>query len=321
VEEESTADSRQTGAPAVAFVGCGRMGRPMALRLLAAGLPVRAFDVAQAALTAVVTAGAQPARCPRDAAEGAELVITMLPDPATVRAAALGDDGLLAGLAPGALWLEMTSSSPSVTAELAAAARGASAELLDAPVSGGVAGAEAGSLTIMLGGSAAAVERARPVLGHLGRTLVHVGERPGDGDTAKTINNMLSATNLAAAAEALALGMRAGLEPQRLVDCVNGGTGASHASAVKIAGHVLTGRFAAGFTIDQYLKDLRIAQALAAEQRTPTPVNGAAHAVWAALSARGEGGGDHTRVADLVVRDAGLRPTWNQEPTSEEDGR
>jgi 3-hydroxyisobutyrate dehydrogenase-like beta-hydroxyacid dehydrogenase len=297
------------------------MGLPMVERLLAAAHPVRAFDAAASALRAAAESGAVPAASPADAASGADVVITMLPDPATVASVAAGQDGILARLRPGALWLEMTSSSPEVTRELAGAAEEAGAELLDAPVSGGPAGARAGTLTVMLGGPADRVERARPVLEHLGENLVHVGDRPGDGDLAKTVNNMLSATNLAAAAEALALGMRAGLAPDRLMACINGGSGASHASRAKVAGHVLTGRFSAGFTIGQYLKDLHIAQETAAAHLVATPVNAVGLAVWTGLAARGEAGADHSRVADLVVRDAGLQPEWNAPPTTEDEHR
>jgi 3-hydroxyisobutyrate dehydrogenase len=241
----------------------------------------------------------------------------MLPDPPIVEGAARGPDGLLAGLGDGALWLEMSSSRPATTKALAEAAAERGAALLDAPVSGGVAGAEAGTLTIMLGGPAALVARARPLLEALGAALVHVGDRPGDGDAAKTINNMLSATNLAAAAEALAMGMRAGLDPGRLVECVNGGTGASHAMEQKVGGHVLTGRFASRFTLGQYLKDLGIARGLADDHRVPAPVNGAAHAVWTAHAARGAAGEDHTRLVALLLADAGIDHDWTA-PDKEE---
>jgi 3-hydroxyisobutyrate dehydrogenase-like beta-hydroxyacid dehydrogenase len=230
----------------------------------------------------------------------------MLPDPAVVERAARGPDGLLAGLGDGALWLEMSSSSPATTKALAAAAAGRGAALLDAPVSGGVTGADAGTLTIMLGGPVGLVDRARPLLEELGSTLVHVGDAPGDGDAAKTINNMLSATNLAAAAEALAMGIRAGLDPGRLVDCVNGGTGASHAMRNKVGGQVLTGRFGSRFTLGQYLKDLGIARRLADDHGVPAPVNGAAHAVWAEQAARGHADDDHTRLVALLLADAGI---------------
>jgi 3-hydroxyisobutyrate dehydrogenase-like beta-hydroxyacid dehydrogenase len=230
----------------------------------------------------------------------------MLPDPPAVDGAARGPEGLLSGLEAGALWLEMSSSRPETTRTLAEAAKERGAALLDAPVSGGVAGAEAGSLTVMLGGPAELVERARPVLEQLGSSLVHVGDHPGDGDAAKTLNNMLSATNLAAATEALAIGIRAGLDPERLVDCVNGGTGGSHAMRHKVGEHALTGRFASRFTIGQYLKDLGIAHDLAADHGVPVPVNGAARALWASHAARGATGLDHTRLVELVLADAGI---------------
>ena len=302
----------------VGFVGCGRMGGPMARRLLAAGAALRAFDVDQGALDAVVDAGAARATSPEDAARGAAVAITMLPDPPVVEGAARGPEGLLAGLGDGALWLEMSSSLPATTQALAEAAAERGAALLDAPVSGGVAGAEAGSLTIMLGGPAALVARARPLLETLGESLVHVGDRPGDGDAAKTINNMLSATNLAAAAEALAMGMRAGLDPERLVDCVNGGTGASHAMRNKVGGQVLTGKFGSRFTLGQYLKDLGIARCVAEEHGVPAPVNAAAHAVWSAHAARGAADADHTRLVALILADAGIEPDWGRKPDTEE---
>jgi 3-hydroxyisobutyrate dehydrogenase len=303
----------------VAFVGCGRMGGPMARRLVAAGAEIRAYDLDERALRAVADAGAHVATSPRDAAGGAAAAITMLPDPVVVERAARGPDGLLAGLGDGALWLEMSSSRPATTRALAEAAAARGAALLDAPVSGGVAGAEAGTLTIMLGGPAALVARARPLLSELGSSLVHVGDRPGDGDAAKTINNMLSATNLAAAAEALAMGMRAGLGPERLVECVNGGTGASHAMRNKVAGQVLTGRFDSRFTLGQYLKDLGIARGLADDHRVPTPVNGAAHAVWTAHAARGAADADHTRLVELLLADAGIDHDWSASAPGKEE--
>jgi 3-hydroxyisobutyrate dehydrogenase len=301
----------------IGFVGCGRMGGPMALRLLDAGATVRAFDVDERALDAVAGAGAERATSPEDAVRTAAVAITMLPDPGVVEGAARGPDGLLAGLGDGALWLEMSSSRPATTRALAAAAADRGAVLLDAPVSGGVSGAEAGTLTIMLGGPAALVARARPLLEVLGGALVHVGDNPGDGDAAKTINNMLSATNLAAAAEALAMGIRAGLDPARLVDCVNGGTGASHAMRNKVGGQVLTGRFASRFTLGQYLKDLGIARGLADDHDVATPVNSAAHAVWTAQATRGAAGEDHTRLVALLLADAGIEREWG-EPDKEE---
>jgi 3-hydroxyisobutyrate dehydrogenase len=317
--ERPSPERSLAGIGRVAFVGCGRMGGPMARRLVAAGADLCAFDVDERALAAVAAAGAARAANPADAAREAAVAITMLPDPAVVERAARGDDGLVDALGDGALWLEMSSSRPATTAALAGAAAERGAALLDAPVSGGVAGAEAGTLTIMLGGPAALVDRARPLLAELGESLVHVGDRPGDGDAAKTINNMLSATNLAAAAEALAMGMRAGLDPERLVECVNGGTGASHAMKNKVGGQVLTGKFASRFTLGQYLKDLGIARGLADDHRVPTPVNGAAHAVWTAQAARGAADADHTRLVALLLADAGIDHDWSASAPDKEE--
>ena len=300
------------GSGVIAFVGCGRMGGPMARRLLDAGAPVRAFDVDERALRSVTGAGAEPAGDAEQAVRGASVAVTMLPDPAAVDEASRGPRGVLAGLEPGCLWLEMSSSHPEMTRALAGAAGERDAGFLDAPVSGGVAGAEAGTLTIMLGGPAELVTRARPLLERLGDSLVHVGDRPGDGDAAKTINNMLSATNLAAASEALAIGIRAGLDPRRLVDCVNGGTGGSHAMRHKIGEQVLTGRFGGRFTLGQYRKDLGIARALADAHDVPTPVNGAAHAQWTSHAARGASELDHTRLVELLLADAGIERAWGE---------
>ena len=165
----------------------------------------------------------------------------------------------------------------------------------------------------MLGGPAALVERARPLLDELGARSCTSATEPGDGDAAKTINNMLSATNLAAAAEALAMGMRAGLDPERLVDCVNGGTGASHAMRDKVGGQVLTGRFGSRFTLGQYLKDLGIARgarrrprrADARQRRRPRRLDRAGRARPADE--------DHTRLVALLLADAGIECDWTEE--------
>jgi 3-hydroxyisobutyrate dehydrogenase len=229
----------------------------------------------------------------------------MLPDPAAVEVAAHGGEGILTALREGALWLEMTSSSPPTTRAVAEQAAVRGARVLDAPVSGGVRGAEEGTLTIMVGGPRALLAEARPLLEVLG-TIVHAGDRPGDGDLAKTVNNMLSATNLAAAAEALALGMRGGLDPGRLLDCVNSSTGVSDATRTKIPRYVLTGRFDSGFTIGQYVKDLSIALDVAAGCHVPAAVSSAARAIWTGYVARGQGDADHTELVALMLREAGV---------------
>jgi 3-hydroxyisobutyrate dehydrogenase len=301
-----------------AFLGLGAIGRPMAARIAAAGLPLTVWNrTAERAAAFAAEANARQAATPADAVRDADVVITCFPESRNVHALLEGPEGLLAGMKRGSTLVDCTSGDPATSRAIAAALAAGGVDFLDAPVSGGVAGAEAGTLTIMLGGPAALVARARPLLAELGASLVHVGDRAGDGDAAKTINNMLSATNLAAAAEALAMGMRAGLDPRRLVECVSGGTGASHAMEHKVGGQVLTGRFASRFTLGQYLKDLGIARGLADDHRVPTPVNGAAHAAWTAHAARGAAGEDHTRLVALLVADAGIDHDWTA-PDKEE---
>lgn len=301
----TSTDDTLSGQP-IALIGYGRMGRPMGCRLLAAGSRLVAYDLDGAASRAATDDGAEVVASPADAAAAADVVITMLPHPAATAAAAHGEDGILTGLRPGSLWLEMSSSHPATTLELARAAAERQAALLDAPVSGGVAGARDGTLTIMVGGAPELLERARPLLELLGRHVLHVGERPGDGDLAKTINNLLSAANLTAAAEALSVGIRAGLDPARLIAAVSASSGASHAIAVKIPKYVLTGTFDAGFTINQMLKDLRIVQDVATRSDTPGFVSSLIHAMWTSFAAEGHGDEDHTTVAAIVAARAGV---------------
>jgi 3-hydroxyisobutyrate dehydrogenase-like beta-hydroxyacid dehydrogenase len=221
-------------SPTIAVVGWGRMGGAMGSRLIDAGYRVTAVDIDEDARKSAERSGAEVADKAAAAVRVCEFVITMLHTPGAVQAVAQEEDGVLSGIQPGALWLEMSSSQPRLTRELSAAAADRKATFIDAPVSGGVKGARDGSLTIMVGASRDALNRAHPVLDVLGSRIVHVGDQPGLGDLAKTVNNMLSAANLAAAAEGLALGISGGLEPARLLDVLNGSTGASNATEVKI---------------------------------------------------------------------------------------
>ena len=293
--------------PRVALVGYGRMGRPMGRRLAAGGYQLTVSDLDPAARRAAEHDGAEVVDSPRDAAAAAEVVLTMLPDPEATLDAAHGAQGILAGLRAGALWIEMSSSHPAVTRGLAEAAQGRGASLLDAPVSGGVDGARDGTLTIMAGGAAELFEQARPLLEVVGQQLFHVGERPGDGDLAKTVNNLLSAANLTAAAEALILGRRAGLDPARLVEALATGSGSSHALTAKLPKYVLSGTFDAGFTIGQMLKDLRIGSDVAAELDSPSQVGSLIHAIWSSLAEEGHAEEDHTAVVALIASRANTK--------------
>jgi 3-hydroxyisobutyrate dehydrogenase-like beta-hydroxyacid dehydrogenase len=278
----------------------------MGRRLLAAGSRLLVYDLDAIALQAAGADGAATVASPAEAAAAAEVVITMLPHPQATAAAAHDEHGVVAGLQPEALWIEMSSSLPATTLQLAQAAEERHAVLLDAPVSGGVLGAENGTLTIMVGGAPEDFHRAQPVLEVLGKNVFHVGDRPGDGDLAKTINNLLSAVNLTAAAEALALGIRGGLEPERLLAALGTGSGSSQALTAKIPKYVLTGTYDAGFTINQMLKDLRICQDVANAMNVPSFVGSVVHAMWTSFAATGHAEADHTTVAALLADRAGV---------------
>jgi 3-hydroxyisobutyrate dehydrogenase len=242
---------------------------------------------------------------PAAAVRTAGIVITMLPDDRAVQAAAAGADGIMSALRPGQLWLEMSSSLPALTRELGGQAAAAGADLLDAPVTGGVPKAVSGELTAIAAGSRRALERAHEVLTQLAARIFHVGLEPGMGDLVKTINNLLSAANLTIAAEGVAMGLRGGIDPKVLVDVLSAGTGQSNATSWKIPQYVLTGRLDSGFTTGQYLKDLEIAGRVAQSQGLTLELAGRTRKIWRELAAeRAEG--DHTEVVPMVMKRTGL---------------
>lgn len=289
----------------IGLIGVGRMGAPMARRLLAGGYPLTVTDLDTAAVAAIARAGASPAEDPAAVARAADVVITMLPDGPVVERVVYGPRGLAEAMTAGQLLLEMTSSRPAVTRKVAADLGTRGITVVDAPVSGGVRGAEAGTLCIMVGAPESALAACRPILACLGRDIVHVGDNPGDGDAAKTLNNMLSAMTMWSTAEALALGAKAGLAPERLIEAVNHSTGRSNTTEVKAPRYIIPRRFDAGFTVAQYLKDLDICLGLAAETRTPLPLASALHQLWAMAAGAGMAAADHTALVEWVQGWAG----------------
>lgn len=286
------------------FLGLGRMGAPMA-RLHAAAFPTRVFDVFPEAAKAV--ADSSDAAAVADLAEeGADIdvVILMLPTSRHVEEALQGQDALFARLPNGALVIDMGSSEPSSTRALAAAAAGLGIEYVDAPVSGGIAKAETGELTIMVGGSDGSVARALPHLETVGASIVHVGPA-GAGHAAKALNNLISATNIAAATEAVTVAKHFGIEPTTMVEVLNASTGMSQATQVKFPQHILTGTYGSRFAYDLMLKDMGIARQMADEVGF-APVTGAA---FETLSAGRTGLGehpDHTEIARVYAQATGI---------------
>jgi 3-hydroxyisobutyrate dehydrogenase len=288
------ADALAAGS-SVAFVGLGRMGTPMALRLLAAGYDVRGHDVAVGARRAFEDASGRDAfDTAAGAATGADALLLMLPDSRSVRDVAT-TEGVLEALADGGVVIDMSSSDPVQTRELAPEVERHGLGFLDAPVSGGVVGAEAGSLAIMVGGPDAAVARCRRVFDELGGSIHHVGEI-GAGHAVKALNNLLSATHLLATVEAFEAGRRFGLDPERMLAAVNASSGRSFSTELKLPRYVFPETFDAGFSLALMSKDVQTALGLLRATGAPDRLAERTASLWdeAAVDLPGA---DHTEIA------------------------
>jgi 3-hydroxyisobutyrate dehydrogenase len=277
------------GEVTVGFVGLGTMGWPMAANLHAAGfsLVVRDADADRQAGFAAEHPGALAAGSP-DAFAAADILVTMLPNGAIVADALLGW-GIAAVLRPGALVVEMSSSDPSDTVGLAAELDRSGIRVVDAPVSGGVARARTGELSLMVGGDDEDVARAQPVLRVLGAPARQFRTGAlGTGHAMKALNNVIGAATYCVTAEALVIGQRFGLDPQTMIAIINASTGRSFVSETVFGGEVLTGRYGSGFALGLMAKDVHIARSVAAEAKADAPVLALADARWAsALSQLG----------------------------------
>jgi 3-hydroxyisobutyrate dehydrogenase len=270
---------------AIGFIGLGNMGAPMAANLVKAGHQVTGYDLVPQAVAALAAAGGRAAASAAEAIAAAEVVITMLPAGPQVREVYLGNAGVLGRAPQGALLIDCSTIDVDTARAVAAAAREAGFDMLDAPVSGGTAGAAAATLTFMVGGEAHAFDRAKPVLSAMGRTIVHTGPA-GNGQVVKICNNMLLAISMIGVCEALTLGQKLGLAPQTLFDVVSQSTGQCWALTgyCPVPGPVPSSPanrdYAPGFTAAMMLKDLRLAQQAAGAAAAPTPLGAAAAALY-----------------------------------------
>ncbi|MGH8988009.1 MAG: NAD(P)-dependent oxidoreductase [Acidimicrobiales bacterium] len=278
---------------AVGLVGLGNMGLPMAGRLQAAGFRVVAHDAAEAARDRAEAAGIETAEL-GDVASGTALVILMLPGSDAV-ASVLADPALRDRLEPGSLVVDMSSSEPMRTRALARELLVGSVHLVDAPVSGGVAGATAGTLTIMLGGEADEAAHAMPFLESMGR-VVHAGP-VGAGHAVKALNNLLSATHLWATSEAMLAGQRFGLDPEVMLSIFNRSSGRSGSTENKWPNYILPGTFDSGFELHLMLKDMRIGVRLIEATGVPDPLSAQAVELWERAAVGLPAAADHTEVA------------------------
>ncbi len=289
----------------IAFLGLGMMGLPMATRLVLAGFEVCGFDLVENARAAFADAGGTACAGAAEAAEGSAAIITMLPDGKTVAAALLADaTPIVTHLAPGALAIDMSSSAPVGTCDLAARLAVYDIGLVDAPVSGGVRRAKDGSLAIMAGGAPALVARVRPVLEAMGKSVFATGP-VGSGHAMKALNNYVSAAGLLAACEALRVGRAFGLDPALMTDVLNASTGRNNSTEVKLKPFVISGSYASGFSLALMAKDLRTADELARHLRIAAPLSHEVTALWTRADAMLGAGADHTMIDRFLERIAG----------------
>ena len=291
----------------IAFIGLGNMGGPMALNLLKAGHEIQAFDLSKPACDKLAADGVAIAASANAAVQGAEAIVTMLPASQHVEGLFLGNGNLLASIAKGTLVIDSSTIAAATSQKVAKAAEAAGIDFIDAPVSGGTGGAIAGTLTFMVGGSEAQLERARPLLEKMGANIFHAGS-VGAGQTAKICNNMLLGILMVGTSEAIALGVANGLDPKVLSEIMRRSSGGNwalekynpfpgvHENAPASKG------YAGGFGTDLMLKDLGLAQDNATANRASTPLGGMARSIYAAHSLAGHGGEDFSSVIKMLQK-------------------
>lgn len=293
--------------PRIGFVGLGNMGGPMVANVVKAGYSVTGFDINRPLLLQrAQEVGFHAADSGADVGKRSDIVITMLPNGQNVREAVQGGNGIAEGLAKGGLIVDMSSAGAAGTAQLGKelAARGLT--LIDAPVSGGVTGAVAGTLAIMVGGNdEAAIERAWPLLETMGKKLFRAGPL-GAGHAAKSINNYLGATNLIAIAEGLIAGTKFGLDPASLLAIINASTGSSGTSQGLYPGQVLNRKFGAGFALALMAKDVGLAADLARDVGMKADVMQHTADVWAEARATLKGNPDFTEIVKMYEAENGV---------------
>ncbi len=288
----------------IGFVGLGTMGAPMARRLLEAGFEVAVHNRTRQREEPLAALGAVRAASPRAAAEGAEVVITMVSDTPDVQAVVLGDTGVALGMQQGSVLVDMSTISPATTRRIATAVAEHGVSMLDAPVSGGSEGAERGTLSIMVGGEPEALEKARPVLQHLGKTITHVGPS-GAGQVAKAVNQTIIAGTYAAVAEGMALALAADIDVNAALQALGGGAAGSWVLENR-ARNMLKGEYPLGFRTRLHRKDLGIALTAARELGVAMPVAAYVEQLETSLVRRGYGDEDVSNVARVVREQSGL---------------
>lgn len=293
----------------IAFFGCGNMGAPMARNLLKAGHALKAFDLNPALSAALAADGATATDSAAHAVAGADIIISMLPHDAAVRGLYLGEKGLLQQLPAGALVVDCSTVSAECAREVSEAAHARQIGMIDAPVSGGVGGAVAGTLSFLCGGSAADIERAQPYLALMGKNILHAGPA-GSGAVAKICNNMLLAIHMIGTCEALQLGVDNGLDPKVLSDIMQKSSGRNWSLELYnpypgVMDNAPASRgYSGGFQVDLMHKDLGLAMEAALHSKSATPLGALARQLYSVHAAQGKGKLDFSSILQLLQHQA-----------------
>jgi len=289
----------------IGCIGLGSMGLPMARHLLAAGHTVYGYDVARPALDAFAAAGGEPLGSPRAVADQVSLLLLVVATAEQAEAALFGAEGGAALLGEGGVVVLHSTVPPPFTEALGQRLGEMGLALLDAPISGGRAGAEAGTLTVMASGSAAAFEAAEPALDAMAKTVYRLGDRPGIGSTVKMINQHLAGVHIAAACEAMALGTASGADPDTLFEVISNSAGNSWMFTNRVP-HILARDFTPLSAVEIFVKDLGIVLETAKGKRFPLPIAAAAHQLFLAAAAAGYGREDDSAVVKVYERLTGI---------------
>jgi 2-hydroxy-3-oxopropionate reductase len=291
--------------PRIGFIGLGIMGKPMARNLMKAGFPLVVHNRTRAKEDELVKQGAVPAASPKDVAQAADVIITMLPNSPDVEQVVLGPNGVKEGVRAGQLFIDMSTINPIVSQNIAKELSSVEVAMVDAPVSGGEKGAIDATLSIMAGGEPQDFERALPIFNALGKTVTHMGPL-GSGGFTKLANQIIVAINLTAIGEALVFGTKAGVDPQKMIRALSGGLAGSKCLDQK-SEKILSGDFAPGFKIDLHSKDLSLITDAARSVGVPIPTAAFVEQLFAALRVRGRGGMDHSAVITIFEDLAGVQ--------------
>jgi hypothetical protein len=288
----------------IGFIGLGNMGQPMARRLIEAGHRLVVYDTRNDAVAPLVALGARPAASPADVADQVETVLVSLPSPQICKKVALDAGGVVHGKRIKRL-VDLSTTGARAAAEICAELAKKNIVQVDSPVSGGVGGANKGTLAVMVSGPQADIDAVKDVLGVFGKVFV-IGHKPGMAQTMKLANNFLSASAMAATSEAVAMGVKAGLDAGVMIDVINAGSGRSRASDQKFPQSILTRTFDYGFTTALMLKDVRLCAEEARELDVPSAVMRAVLDAWELTNSEFGGDSDFTAIVKMIERRAGV---------------